>query len=97
MVETLYCTYSLKLNISINIYWIEKPLVCSMYHWKADTPLQAAPSKEPGRIGVQHEAVLEAVLEAACQENRSPPGYPLKYFCHNFLNISLFLIILVIF
>ena len=68
-----------------------------MYHWKAETPIQAAPSKEPGRIGVQHEAVLEAVLEAACQENRSPPGYPLKYFCHNFLNISLFLIILVIF
>ena len=41
-----------------------------MYHWKVETPIQAAPSKEPGQIGVQHEAVLEA----ACQENRSPPG-----------------------
>ena len=29
MVETLYCTYSLKLNISLNIYNIEKPLVCT--------------------------------------------------------------------
>ena len=29
MVETLYCTYSLKLNISLNIYLIEKPLVCT--------------------------------------------------------------------
>ena len=65
VVETLYCTYSLKLNISIFL-WLRN----QWYHLKAETPLQAAPSKEPWQIRVQHEAVLEA----ACQENRSPPG-----------------------
>ena len=45
-------------------------LVYISWKYKLNQPLQAAPSKEPGQIRVQHEAVLEA----ACQENRSPPG-----------------------